>query len=73
MTDTERKSVNKMLAINTGLIEHYAKLRSALKGMLDIVYTSHGVSGYHLNGDIAEWGEFEEVTVAEQVIRETEE
>jgi len=31
MTPTERKSVNKILAINTGLVEQNAKLISALK------------------------------------------
>ena len=31
MTPTERKSVNEMLAINTGLVEQNAKLLEALK------------------------------------------
>jgi len=47
-----------------------ARLVRALKGMLDIVNLSHGVSGYHLNGDIAEWDEFPEISIAEQTIKE---
>jgi uncharacterized small protein (DUF1192 family) len=36
-------------------------LREALQGMLNIVNDSRGVAGYHMNGEIAEWDEFEEV------------
>ncbi|QHS09036.1 hypothetical protein [Sinimarinibacterium sp. NLF-5-8] len=35
-----------------------------LLDFLSIVDDSSGVSGYHLNGDIAEWGEFETVDAA---------
>ncbi len=40
------------------------KIREALAGVLAIVDESRGVDGYHLNGDIAEWGEFPEVEAA---------
>lgn len=39
-------------------------LLAALEGLIAIVGDSYGVSGYHLNGDIAEWDEFEEVANA---------
>jgi hypothetical protein len=44
------------------------KLESALHGMLAIVNDSRGVAGYHRNGDVAEWDEFEEVGLAEVVL-----
>ena len=37
MTPTERKSVNEMLAINTGLVEQNAKLLEALKGLVTFI------------------------------------
>ena len=45
-----------------------AKLVEALEGILSIVYESDGASGYHLNGDIAKWCEFEEVAMAEEAL-----
>ena len=39
-------------------------LEAALKVYEDIVSDSHGVDGYHLNGDIALWGEFELPAIA---------
>ena len=35
-------------------------LLAALQGMIDITNDSQGVAGYHLNGEVADWGEFEE-------------
>lgn len=40
------------------------KIREALAGLLAIVDDSQGVAGYHLSGNIAEWGEFAEVEAA---------
>lgn len=56
-----------------GCPAHYAtpdvaKLVEALEGLLSIVSDSSGVAGYHLNGDIAHWGEFEEVEMAEEAL-----
>lgn len=45
-----------------------AKLAEALEGILSIVSDSSGVAGYHLNGGIAKWGEFEEVAMAEEAL-----
>lgn len=44
------------------------KIREALAGMLAIVNESTGVAGYHLSGNIAEWGEFPEVEAARTAI-----
>lgn len=46
------------------LVQMNQELLAALECLLDIVGDSDGVSGYHLNGDIAEWGEFEELNAA---------
>ena len=35
-------------------------LLAALQGMIDITNDSQGVAGYHLNGEVADWGEFKE-------------
>ena len=43
-------------------------LVEALEGLLAIVSDSSGVAGYHLNGDIAQWSEFEEVEMAEEAL-----
>ena len=45
-----------------------AKVAEALEGLLAIVSESSGVAGYHLNGEIAEWCEFEEVAIAEEAL-----
>lgn len=44
------------------------KLVEALEGLLEITDESLGVSGYHLNGDIAKWCEFDEVAIAEEAL-----
>lgn len=43
-------------------------LEAALTGLLEIVRDSQGVAGYHLNGEVAAWGEFEEVAYAESLV-----
>lgn len=40
----------------------------ALEGFANITNDSQGVKGYHLNGDIAEWDEFDEVDAASSTI-----
>lgn len=47
-----------------GAVAPANRLREALAGLLAIVDDSRGVSGYHLNGAIAEWDEFPEVEAA---------
>lgn len=42
-----------------------AELEAALSGFLAIVSDSTGVAGYHLNGAVAKWNEFDEVSAAE--------
>lgn len=41
---------------------------TALRGLLAIVAESRGVDGYHLNGAIAEWDEFDEINAAHAAI-----
>ncbi len=45
------------------LIRQHDELRTALKGLVDDIHglmsESHGVTGLHLNGDIAPWSELE--------------
>ena len=40
------------------------QLMAALQGMIDITNDSQGVAGYHLNGKVADWDEFEECQAA---------
>lgn len=44
------------------------KLVEALEGLLAIIDESLGVSGYHLNGAMAKWCEFDEVEMAEEAL-----
>ena len=41
---------------------------AALEDMMSIVDDSRGVAGYHLNGEIAEWHEFDAVRTARAAI-----
>ena len=54
------------------LISAAPELLAALRGMLAIVNDSRGVAGYHLNGDTAEWDEFDEVDAARAAIAKVE-
>ena len=49
---------------NARLIAAAPDLLAALEVLMGIVSDSNGVSGYHLNGDIAEWDEFDEINIA---------
>jgi len=42
--------------------------RDALMDINNIVRDSRGVAGYHLNGDTAEWDDFDEVDTADQTL-----
>lgn len=42
-----------------------ADARKVIEGLLAIRDDSQGVAGYHRNGDIADWGEFDEINAAE--------
>ena len=53
------------------LTKEKAELKHALQGMLAIVADSRGVAGYHLNGNTAEWDEFDEVDAAQRAIEGT--
>ena len=43
-------------------------LEMALGQIVDIAEESQGVLGYHLNGDMAAWDEFEEITTARALL-----
>ena len=66
---TESESVAKLV---TNLITpepaEVVKLVEALEGLLAIIDESLGVSGYHLNGAMAKWCEFDEVEMAEEAL-----
>jgi hypothetical protein len=49
-------------------IEVIKRALEALEGFIAITNDSQGVNGYHLNGDIAEWNEFDEVDKATEAI-----
>ncbi len=44
------------------------ELEQVLQGFLAIVSDSQGVVGYHLNGAIAEWDEFDEIEAARKAL-----
>lgn len=49
------------------------QLYTALEGLLAITRDSQGVAGYHLNGVIAKWDEFEEVSAADAALKSAKE
>ena len=61
-----RKAIQKELST---LQERLREADIIIKGFIAIVNDSRGVDGYHLNGNIAEWGEFEEPALAEEYIQ----
>ena len=44
--------------------------RELIGNVLNITYDSEGVAGYHANGDIALWSEFEEIQMCEEKLKE---
>jgi hypothetical protein len=54
------------------LVTAAPKLLAALKGLLAIASESRGVAGYHLNGDVADWGDFPEWHAACAAVAEAE-
>jgi len=44
------------------------ELYDALVGLLGVIEDSKGVAGYHMNGTVAEWDEFEEVNEAYEAL-----
>ena len=49
-------------------LEQRNALMAALSKVLATSEDSRGVAGYHLNGNMAEWGEFEEVGAAYELV-----
>ena len=44
--------------------------REVIGNILNITYDSEGVAGYHDNGDVALWEEFEEIQQLEEQLKE---
>ena len=68
----EIKGIRRTGMADARLISAAPELLAALRGMLAIVNDSRGVAGYHLNGDTAEWDEFDEVDAARAAIAKVE-
>ncbi|EJG0960998.1 hypothetical protein ACOW85_001698 [Vibrio parahaemolyticus] len=48
--------------------EKLKQLEDALRNVLAITTDSTGVAGYHLNGEVVAWDEFEEIEVAQSLL-----
>lgn len=71
LLDSERQANAALTEENENLQQQIEQLREALQGFMGIIADSKGVAGYHLNGAIAEWGEFGEVDTATKVLEQT--
>ena len=56
------ETIKKTEAVPDAVVMHL--LSGALEGLLGIVQESTGVAGWHLNGVVADWDEFEEEVIA---------
>lgn len=57
-------------AANSAQAEQLAHALKAVEYMNDLIMESKGVAGYHLNGNIAAWGEFEIEALIEQAMKQ---
>jgi hypothetical protein len=57
---------------NARLIAAAPDMLAVCKALLDIIYNSQGVAGWHMNGDVATWDEFEDVGALEAAIAAAE-
>jgi hypothetical protein len=57
-----------LIADAPNLLAQRDELLAALEGLMVIIDESHGVIGYHKNGDLAEWDYFQEVEDAAAAI-----
>ena len=46
--------------------EEWERRQRAISFLLFVTHNSRGLDGYHLNGDVAEWEEFEEFAEIEE-------
>ena len=70
--DARHAAAELAITETAALRQSHAELLEAVKGLLSITYDSDGVAGYHLNGDIADWNEFDEVNQAAEAIAKAE-
>jgi len=61
-----------IMEANARLIAAAPDMLAACKGLLDIIYDSQGVAGWHMNGALATWDEFEDVAALEAAISKAE-
>ena len=54
---------------NAKLKADKAELLKALNGVMNIVAVSDGVDGYHCNGDVACWWDFDEIAEVSDLIQ----
>jgi hypothetical protein len=57
---------------NAHLIAAAPELYAALENILAIIDASCGIDGWHRNGDVAEWGQFEEIDTARAALAKAE-
>ena len=63
------EGIKEARAADSYLITAAPVMLEALVSMLSIISESNGISGWHLNGNIATWGEFQVVIDIEEAIR----
>ena len=57
-----------VMEANARLIAAAPDMLAVCEALLDIIYNSQGVAGWHRNGDVATWDEFEAVAELEAAI-----
>lgn len=65
-------STEEELNHRVAMIKKSYEMHEAWKNFMIIVNDSEGITGYHLNGDILQWGEIEEIHEIESLIKELE-
>lgn len=64
MHDECEKERAALEAENAELVTKCNRLTALVRSLVDLVDESKGVAGFHLNGDVAEWDEFEFISRA---------
>ena len=67
--DNSQWSVAGELTANARLIAAAPELLELAELVFGIVCESQGIAGYHLNGDVADWGEFEGIVALQDTLK----